>query len=282
MNLDLLQKAVEEIKSEIGLTVENATYKEKDYTDGLSAKTALIRSETLIQKVHEVTKVSLQNELKKRQIECSIHPPIGATSPELNVWGLLKKKKQDIVVLFDEPSRELIDDGPLKGQYDELGKTATKKAIVLGIRSQLSSVDKNFDTLMERAFAETLNLRLRHPRLVMFEVYMLAVKEYDEQQMKNNTIAWKNRYTKVEKFISIFNAMNHRTNSNNISEAYKYERSVLLLVDFSINPVKIYKDIGELKKDGVITPGFSENYDKLSPRGFSKDIIDSYIERHKD
>ena len=136
--------------------------------------------------------------------------------------------------------------------------------------------------MLEIYAGQTLNLRLRHPRLVMSEVYMLAIKEYDEQQMKNNTIAWKNQYTKVEKFISIFNAMNHRTNSDNISEAYKYERSVLLLVDFSTNPVKIYKDISELKKDGVITPSFSENYDKLSPRRFSKDIIDSYIERHKD
>ena len=36
---------------------------------------------------------------------------------------------------------------------------------------------------LERTFAETMNLRFRHPQLVMGEVYLLAVKDYDEQSM---------------------------------------------------------------------------------------------------
>jgi len=48
---------------------------------------------------------------------------------------------------------------------------------------------------MERAFAETLNLRLKYPSLIMGEIYLLAVREYDEQLMKQNRIAWKDQYT---------------------------------------------------------------------------------------
>lgn len=280
MNLSLLQNAVQEIKSNIYHAVVNAKFGQSVYENGLRAKTALIRSERLIQKIHEVTKIGLYEELIKYGLKHQMHPPIGYNSPELDVWGLLKKKQQDIVILFNPSIREKIETGPMKGQDDELGSKATKHAIVIGVRSQLSSIDKNFDTLMERAFAETLNLRLKHLELVMGEVYLLAVREYDSQEMKKNKVAWKYRFTKVEKFISIFNAMSHRKNYHDISESYKYERSALILADFSKDPVKIYLNMDELKNDGVVSKNFTEDYTGLSPAGFSKDIIDSYIRRH--
>ncbi|QTA83285.1 Uncharacterized protein dnl_56830 [Desulfonema limicola] len=280
MELSLLQNAVQEIKNNIYHAVVNAKFGQSVYENGLKAKTALIRSEKLIQKIHEITKISLYEEISRHKIKHQIHPPIGYDSPELDVWGLLKKKQQDIVILFSPSNREKIDQGPMKGQYDELGTKAAKQAVVIGVRSQLSSIDKNFDTLMERAFAETLNLRLKHPELVMGEVYLLAVREYDSQEMKKNKIAWKYRFTKAEKFISIFNAMSNRKDYQNTSELYKYERSALILADFSRNPVKIYKDMEELKKDSVVSKNFPENYSKLSPVNFSKDIIDTYMKRH--
>lgn len=280
MNLSLLQQAVEQIKSNIYHTVVNAKFGKTVYENGLRAKTALIRSEKLIQKIHELTKVSLYEELVKRKIKHQIHPPIGYDSPELDVWGLLKKKQQDVVILFSPSNREKIIKGPMKGQFDELGTKATQEAVIIGVRSQLSSIAKNFDTLMERAFAETLNLRLKHPMLVMGEVYLLAVREYNSQEMKKNKIAWKYKFTKVEKFISIFNAMSNRIDYQNISESYKYERSALILADFSKNPVKIYTNMDELKNDNVVSQNFKEDYTRLSPVNFSKDLIDSYIKRH--
>ena len=218
MNRELLNTAVAEIKQVMHLAITSASYKKrgakcaKEYSSGLEAKTALIRSERLIQRIHEVTKKSIHDELKRRGIDPVIHPPLGANSPEMNVWGLLKKKKQDVVVLLGdaEPKPERIQEGPLKGQMDKLGIEATRHSIVIGVRSQLSSIDKNFDTLMERTFAETMNLRFRHPHLVMGEVYLLAVKDYDEQLMKENRVDWNDKYTNVERFISIFNSMSGR------------------------------------------------------------------------
>ena len=282
MNLTDLQIAVNEIKVALEDAVTTASYGGNDFTNGLEAKTALIRSVTLIQRIHELTKRSLHVELERRQISHKIFPPLGFSTPEMDVWGLLKKKKQDVVVLIGDtrPERELITEGPLLDGFDELGIAATKSAIVIGVRSQLSSVDKNFDTLMERAFAETMNLRLRHPYLVMGEVYLLAVKDYDEQAMKRNQIAWKSRFTNIERFISIFNGISHRTDHEDIRESFKYERSALLLVDFSQNPPKIYTTKEELQADGIVSQNFAGDYRGLSPCNFAADILDKYAERH--
>jgi hypothetical protein len=282
MNLPQLQSAINQIKVELDTAVTTAMYGGQRFANGLDAKNALIRSATLIQRIHEVTKQSLNTELQKRGIPHQIHPPLGRPSPEKDVWGLLKKKKQDVVVLVGnaQPTSELITEGPLIGQRDGLGTAATKSAIVIGVRSQLSSVNKNFDTLMERAFAETINLRLRHPYLVMGEVYLLAVKDYDEQAMKRSSVAWKSQFTNIERFISIFNGISHRTDHTDIRESFKYERSALLLVDFSLNPPKIYKTKAELQADGIVRQDFSGDYAGLSPCSFASDILDKYEERH--
>jgi hypothetical protein len=99
--------------------------------------------------------------------------------------------------------------------------------------------------------------------------------------MKQNQIAFKDKYTNVEKFISIFNGISSRSDPDNVLESYKYEQSTLILVDFSQNPVKIYESLDELKKDGIVSPSFNENYEKLTPKNFSKGIISKFKERHK-
>ncbi|MFW2607690.1 hypothetical protein [Aliarcobacter butzleri] len=287
MDMNLLQLKIQEIKDEINHTVLTGNFTKNDgeviiKNNGLEAREALIRSEKLIQKIHEVTKISLNNELIDRGFnEFEIHPPIGNPSPELDVWGLLKKKKQDVVVLFQNRQREIINEGPLRNNYDLLGRECTRNSIVVGVRSQLSSIDKNFDTLMERAFAETMNLRLRHPELIMGEVYMIPVREYDERYMKNNQIVFKDRYTNVEKFISIFNGISGRHNHNDIYESYKYEKSALILVDFSQNPVRIYRNVDELKAEGIVSQNYDEDYNLLAPQNFASGLINSYMERHQ-
>jgi hypothetical protein len=278
MNLSSLTAAVSVIRDDIKIAVETARYQGTKYENGLEAKMALIRSATLIQRLHQVAKSALSSQLKKAQISHKIFPPIGENSPELNVWGLLKKKKQDIVAICNDYPivEERITVGPLSGEVDELGKNCTENAIVIGVRSQLSSISKNFDTLMERAFAETLNLRMRHPNLVMGEVYMIAAREYDDQAMKQNRLLFKQRPTDVSKFIKIFNGMSHRTSQTDPTQLYRYDRSVLLIVDLSTNPIKIYTKKNELIADGLLPDNFEEDYSKLSPIGFANDIVERY------
>lgn len=282
MKFDALQNAVNEMKAEVENAIRTATYNGNQYADGQEAKEALIRSQTLILRIHEVVKVSLLDEISKHRTDFTIFPPIGQRSPEMSVFGLLKAKKQDVVVMFDDlpNANSQITEGPLAGIYDQVGKEKAEKSIVVGVRSQLSSVAKNFDTLMERAFAETLNLRLRLPDLVMGDVYLIPVVEYDDTLMRRNQIGWKRSPIAIDKFISTFLAISNRAALRADPEIYKYERVALVLVDFRQNPPRILLSTEELRAGGFISPQYSQLYEPLSPIYFVQDLYNIYRERH--
>ena len=65
MEMSLLQTAIAEIKSELEQTIRTAIYKGKYYGNGQRAKEALIRSQNLIMKIHEVVKISLESRTQK-------------------------------------------------------------------------------------------------------------------------------------------------------------------------------------------------------------------------
>ena len=130
MKLELLQNAVNDMKVELEHSIRTATYNGKLYRDGQAAKEALIRSQNLILKIHEVVKVSLLDEISKYRTDFTIHPPIGERNPEMEIFGLLKSKRQDVVVLFDDVPEisNQIAEGPLTGSYDPIGKEKAEKA----------------------------------------------------------------------------------------------------------------------------------------------------------
>lgn len=282
MDIDRLQQAVAQIKEDLERAISTATVNGREYESGHQAKTGLIRSGALINRIHEVVKLSLREELEARSRRHIIHPPIGQSSPELGIAGLLKAKRQDVVLLFDgaEPVPEPIEEGPLAGDIDPVGYTQSNEALVIGIRSQLSSVAKNFDTLMERAFAETLNLRLRLPDLVMGEVYLLPVVEYDDRAMRENRIAWKDTSVPVERFINTFLAISGRAADAGEDARYMYERTAFVLVDLREEPPRLFLDLEDLREEGHISRDYEKNFDLLSPEDFASDIIDIYNSRH--
>lgn len=282
MNLQLLQEAINGMKQALEAAITTATFGANAYATGLQAKEALIRSQRLILPIHEVVKRSFAEELQARGRQFEIYPVVGASSPELKVSGFIKAKKQDVVVLFDGdvPQREPIENGPLAGETDEVGRRETERSIVIGVRSQMSSVANNFDTLMERAFAETLNLRLRLPILTMGEVYVLPVVEYDDTPMQNNHIAWRRRPVNVAKFIRTFLAITHRSPENLQHELYKYERSALVLVDFRPAQPRIYLTLDELRQDDLVPANFQGDFAMLSPNGFARELLDIHTARH--
>ncbi len=281
MDIALLSCAVKEIKDELEASIRTAVFDGKHYPSGHQAKEALIRSQRLILKLHEVVKESLNEELSRTQRAYDIHPPIGVSSPEVKLFGEIKAKQQDIVVLFNNmrPRREVIDIGPLKGNYDAVGKGTSERSIVIGVRSQLSSIAKNFDTLMERSFAETLNLRLRLPALVMGEVYLLPIVEYDNVAMTRNQISFKDKCVPVEKFIKTFVGISGRK-AEDKQELYKYERTALILVDFRTSPPTLCLRSADLQQMANIDREVADAYEELSPRNFVSDIVAIHAQRH--
>ena len=271
----LLQDSIEKFKLDLFSSIKRASYNGKTYTNGRKAKEALIRSQSLINYIHEAVKASFFTKLNEDTgFSWTVHPPMNKTKPELDIYGKIKKKKQDVVFLRTPERSFQFLDGPNVGQIDRVGIEATKRSIIIGVRSQMSSVDKNFDTLMERAVAETLNIRLRFPVISMGEVYVLPVEELDEKAMEKNKIKFTKK-VKIEKFIRIFNSFSGRS-SLDLEEGYKYDASALVLVDLKQDPPKIIYNKMDLKQYG-----FSEEvcsmFEKISAHGFDERLLENYM-----
>ncbi len=213
-----------------------------------------------------------------------IHPTINESRGEFSLAGFFKKKDQDVCVVprTIRPQEEILTlPSMLYGQEDQYGFDFTQKTLSVNVRSQLSSSAKNFDTLYERTFAEALNLHLRCPSMVLGELYMIAVKEYDSDSANNKEVAYKatsNQIAKhIEKYLLSFEALNNRTTVSN--EHFKYEKVCLLIVDFSQRTPKIYHTDTELQTDGLLPNNSSASIQNLSFGSFISTLLDVYSQR---
>lgn len=266
-NLITIQQAVDGFKELIETSIIEG---------GIKAKEAMIRSSRPINFIHEAVKADF---IRKGISPDRIHPPLGASKPELKLAGFIKQKHQDVCVSPEGyiPDSELMTEGILREATDYYGKDYTERTISVNIRSQMSSLAKNFDTLYERTIAEAQNLHVRCPKMVLGEVYMIPVKEYYAAVMDNNEVQFINRIGAVEKYIKSFQAINGRLDYTR--EDYKYERVCLLLVDFEQSPAKIYSTNQDLINDGLLDESSTASIDELSWETFTDNILSNYETR---
>ena len=147
-NLITIQQAVDGFKELIETSIIEG---------GIKAKAAIIRSSRPINFIHEAVKADF---IRKGISPDRIHPPLGASKPELKLAGFIKQKHQDVCVTPEGyvPESETMTEGILREATDYYGKDYTERTISVNIRSQMSSLAKNFDTLYERTIAEAQNL----------------------------------------------------------------------------------------------------------------------------
>lgn len=266
-----IQQAIDSFKDLIEESIE---------VGGNQAKTAMIRSSRPILNLHEAVKHQLISNGVNLNL---IFPPLGKRSPEVKLAGALKQKNQDICVKPNDiqPKEEILTEGLLKGVSDAYGEIFTKRTLSINVRSQISSISKNFDTLYERTISEAQNLHDRSPEIVLGELYMIAIPEYDDKEFKNNKIVFKKLGPKlVEKYIKSFQAITGRKSTNKYF--YQYEATCLLIVDFSKSPSKIYNSTKELIEDGLLSDDTDIRYEGLEWKAFSKKLIDIYNTRFGD
>ncbi len=266
-NLITIQQAVENFKVLIESSIIDG---------GVEGKQAMIRSSKPINNIHELVKAELiRNGVEKDRI----HPPLGQTKPELKLAGFIKQKFQDVCVEPKgyEPQSEALTEGILLEATDHYGKAYTERTISINIRSQISSLAKNFDTLYERTIAEAQNLHVRCAKMVLGEVYMIAVPEYDSEAMKTQDVKFLDKKSAVEKYIKSFSAINNRQSIE--KEEYKYERVCLLIVDFKQDPVKIYNTDEELKKAKLLPEDSTSSIKNLNWESFIPTMLNTYQAR---
>ena len=195
----------------------------------------------------------------------------------MKVSGLLKSKNQDIAFTIDPHRAETIEVGVDMGKVDPIGWSATNNSLVIGVRSQLSSVEKNFDTLMERAFAETLNLRLRCPRITLGEIYLIPIFEFDDTSLKANRVGFKKKKVDVPKFLRMFQSITDLRYYEDPLSIYKYNATALVVADFSGPDVDVLwapQDFARVYPGEAITAAA----EMLAPSLFVQKIVDAYLE----
>ncbi len=247
---------------------------------GVEGKNNLIRSQQPICLLHDAAKSAfIQEGINPNRIR----PLLGEHADEQKLAGFFKCKDQDICILPNhlEKQKEILSfDGILKGKVDEFGQDLTEQILSVNVRSQLSSIAKNFDTLYERTFAEALNLHLRCQKMVLGEFYMIPVKEYNDTLAKDHKLGFKqnkNVHKHIEKYLYSFSAVNNRRCLQ--GEEYKYERVCLLIVDFSQETPVIYNTDDELKAAGLLPENSTASINEMNFPSFAPTLKRLYEER---
>ncbi|HGH0852405.1 TPA: hypothetical protein ACJHH9_002358 [Staphylococcus pseudintermedius] len=250
------------------------------FRNGQEAQSSLIRSQILINQIHEFVKREL---IYYGINENDIFPPLGSSKPEIKINGYFKSKNQDVSVVpsLIENKKELITWGTdtHSNKYSLYGREKEEKILMINIRSQMSSVNKNIDTLFERMIAEGLNLHMQYPTAVTGELYMIPVYEFLDKGMRENKVSYSKKQTNIAKFIEFFSYLNNYRAHKEMK--YKYNKCGLIIVDFQKETPKIYTNTDELKQDNLVPKDFSYELDDLSPVKFVYNLLSEYQLHYK-
>ncbi len=254
-----IQQVLKNIKNEFETAIRTSSFAGNRYLNGNKAKEALIRSQRLINYLHNIIK----NEFMKCGVNPNkLYPRLNLTKPEISIEGFLKRKNQDICIVPN--------DGIIKTQ------SGMEKVLTVNVRSQLSSLKKNIDTLYERTFAEALNLHLKYQKQCLGEVYLIPTHEYDDKAMVDNRILFKN-VSNISDYLKMFQAINNRIDYK--KDAYKYERVCLLIVDFRQASPILYSNIKDLINDRLVPKNIKFTLDYLTFSNFANDMLSIYSKR---
>ncbi len=237
--LSLIQ-TLRRIKQEYEDAIRNGNY------------TNLIRSKKLINILHKFVISELRNMVND-----------GWIITDKKVYGFPKKKEQDILIQPPQDGTN-ITVGPM---------------LSINVRSQLSSIEKNYDTLFERIFAEALNLHNRFPYMVLGYLYLLPYIGYDSDAAKEREVRLREQYD-LEKYILSFLSVSGRQNPSDVP--WKYERICLLIVDFAEDPPKIIDDMKLFVERDLVSEKFANMYsfNSLSIENFFNELYKYMMERH--
>ncbi len=212
-----------------------------------------IRSQKIVDHIHQY----VVDYLKSRNIKSSY------IQKDRECQGFFKVKEQDILVT----------------KLDE--KICTKPEISINVRSQMSSIQKNFDTLYERLIAESVNLHKQYKYLPCGYIYLIPTLGLDSSSLKEGKFKPKESYN-LEKYISSFYKITGRKFET--SDDFKYESIGLIIIDIGPNnSFEIVNDLEYLNKIGRISDQFARDFNskfmRLDPFKTIDTLLDIYGQR---
>lgn len=215
----------------------------------------MIRSKEFIGHLHDFTKEELRR--------CGIKDSY--IYEDKRIVGHSKPKEQDILVQTPQDGKRNHSTGP---------------PLVINIRSQLSSIGKNYDTLFERVMAEATNLHGRFPALVSGYIYLLPTMGYNTKASGEQGRPCRTEKYDLEKYLFSFHTIAKREKPGD--EIWKHEEVCLLVVDFERDPPKILDTTEDFLEGGRISQEFSEiiKIEDLSIKNFFDELLKKLRKRY--
>jgi len=162
-----------------------------------------VRGQGMINKLHEFSILELKRlGISERKV---------TIKSEGIIFGTHKPKKVDVVVIHPQA-------GPL---------------IAISIRSQMSSIDKNFSNYYEGIIGDVISLHNRYPDLVVGEIYMLPKETIIKDKSGRRRIEPHDLRRKEE----LFKRITNRKNGSDPPD--RYEHLAFLAVDFIKEPPEV-------------------------------------------
>lgn len=224
------------------------------YTIGASSNSINeIRSGKIIENIHDYAQDYLVSE----------GVPDSYIVRDRRCEGYFKRKEQDILVT---KSTHSICEDP---------------EISINVRSQMSSIQKNFDTLFERLVAESVNLHEKYEDLTCGYLYLIPTVGLDSTALKEGKLITKERYN-LEKYIDCFLKIAARKSSTD--DKYKYEAMGLIIVDVKddgsfliVDDLEYIFSIGRVSREFFLE--YRNNFDDLNPFNTMNKLLDVYDSR---
>ena len=208
-----------------------------------------IKSQAFIRKLHdyciyELKRQGLKTEISKRGIG-KTHKNKITIKDELMVYGSHKPKNVDVGIVHDEA-------GPL---------------ISISIRSQMSSIMKNFPNYYEGHIGDCISTHDKYPALVYGLIYLLPKKIFRKDKEGNTR---KENY-KLQDIENKFEKIANRKDEYDVK--HKYEHIALLIVDFEKNPPEIVDFIPHSRSDLRIESFFDKLVKTYKDRNMDLEIF---------
>ncbi|MGC8545776.1 hypothetical protein [Athalassotoga sp.] len=228
----------------------------EDYIKGTSKGSInnAIRSQKIIDHIHQyavdyLKSKNVKNSYIKRNRKCQ---------------GFFKVKEQDILITKSDK------------------KICTEPEISINVRSQMSSIQKNFDTLYERLIAESVNLHKQYKYLPCGYIYLIPTLGLDSSALKKGKFKPNESYD-LEKYISSFYKITGRKSVK--GDDFKYESIGLIIIDIRpnnsfeiINDLKYLNEIGRISDQFV--RDFNSKFMRLDPFKTIDTLLEIYGQRN--
>lgn len=169
---------------------------------------AAVRGQSFIKILHRLLKEDLESRLSKTSLRRGVRVVL-----EANILGSHKPKKVDVAVI--DPTT-----GPL---------------MLIGVRSQMSSVGKNFPNYYEGIIGECISLQDRCPLAVFGYVYLMPIRPIKA-----------GRQTEAPdhpRYAQAYAAIAGRGGQDYKSVRGVYDQFAYMIVDFAQNPPTVRNDL---------------------------------------